>query len=295
MNYWIFVVTSRPEYGLTGTDIYDRRMLDRFWGLGERTPNRRALEAGDQVVFYVGNPVKSFLGTASIPGEAFRLNQEQREIFSHGIEFYRPEYGIFLSDIETWSEPRTVELLVDNLSFIENKLAWGVYFQGGVRGISEEDYQIIIGDRQPSLVEQLISTKDLEDQSEFALESHLEEFIFSNWASINFHAKLRRYETDGQNGRQFPAGKWSIDFLCIDDETNDFVVVELKRGKTSDAVVGQLLRYIGWVKENLATDGQGVRGVIIAGEAEDALRYAVKAVPSITVLTYRVSFSLATI
>ena len=72
----------------------------------------------------------------------------------------------------------------------------------------------------------------------------------------------------------------------------DFVVIELKRGKTSDSTVGQLLRYMAWVDENLATIGKRVRGIIIAREIDDALRYAVRPLSSVTVLTYTVDFKL---
>jgi restriction system protein len=189
-----------------------------------------------------------------------------------------------------------VETIVDGLSFIENKLSWGSYFQGGIRGISENDFHIIEGNIAPNLVEQIKSATDIENQAEFALERHLEDFIVANWKSIDFHADLDLYETDGLNGQQFPAGpagQWNIDFLCVDKKTNDFVVVELKRGRSSDAVVGQVLRYMAWVRDNLVADGQGVRAVVIAHSADDALRYAVKALPNVDVLTYRLSFALS--
>jgi len=40
---------------------------------------------------------------------------------------------------------------------------------------------------------------------------------------------------------------------------------------SSDVVIGQILRYIGWVQEHLATDGQSVKGIIIAGDVDDKL------------------------
>jgi hypothetical protein len=67
--------------------------------------------------------------------------------------------------------------------------------------------------------------------------------------------------------RRFPAGQWSIDFPRVDEKTGDFVVVELKRGKSSDAVMGQLARYMMWVTENLAKPGQKVRGIIVRTDA----------------------------
>ncbi len=70
-------------------------------------------------------------------------------------------------------------------------------------------------------------------------------------------------------------------------------MIELKRGKSSDSTVGQILRYMGWVRENLAKPSQRVRGIIIAREVDDALRYAVKYLQDVSVLTYKVDFKLS--
>ncbi len=191
-------------------------------------------------------------------------------------------------DIEIWESPRYVPDLVFRLDFIENKEYWGSYFQGGVRGIIETDFQVIVN---PKKVVESKTVLD-EDTQQFALEVHLEEFIHANWDKVNWQRNLHLYETKDSNGRQFPAGTWSIDFLAIDNDTNDFVVIELKRGHTSDAVVGQTLRYIGWVKENLADNGQNVKGIIVCREVDDALRYSVGQINDIDVLMYQVNFHL---
>ena len=69
-------------------------------------------------------------------------------------------------------------------------------------------------------------------------------------------------------------------------------MIELKRGQTSDATVGQVLRYMNWVKENVAADNQSVRGIIVASDIDDALRYAARGLQNVSVKTYRVEFSL---
>ena len=69
--------------------------------------------------------------------------------------------------------------------------------------------------------------------------------------------------------------------------------MELKRGKSSDRVVGQTLRYMGWVREHLA-DGPGVSGIIITHEYDDRVRYAVAELPNVDAWTYSVSFTLDT-
>jgi restriction system protein len=197
-----------------------------------------------------------------------------------------------VEDINTWEKSKIIEDLLPSLSFIENIEYWYSYFQGGVRQITEDDYRIILSERETSLVGRLNIAQDIESQTEFALETHLEEFIYSNWVNIDWGANLLLYKTEEQDGRQFPAGTWSIDFLATDKNTKDLVVIELKRGKTSDATVGQILRYISWVKENVAEKGQNVRGIIIAKDIDDALRYAVKSLDNIEVKKYKVDFQL---
>jgi len=59
------------------------------------------------------------------------------------------------------------------------------------------------------------------------------------------------------------------------------------------AVVGQIQRYMGYVKEELAEPGQDVRGVIIALDDDLRLRRALSVTNNIDFFSYKVSFSLA--
>lgn len=294
MSNWFFTTTQKKIDGevITAEEILKERLADEFWGLGERTPNRRYLQKGDQIVFYLGLPNMSFAASATLASESFALSDEQKRKYWHGKKVYEAEYGVLLKDIRLWDATRSVKDLVASLKFIENKENWFAYFQGGVRQISEDDYRTIVENRKAVAVETIRTEDTIISESQFALEAHLEEFIDKNWKHINFGAELVKYEVDDQSGRQFPAGAWSIDFLCIDKANGDFVVIELKRGKTSDAAVGQVLRYMGWVGENLAKSGQKVRGIIISQEVDDALKYAVKGLSTVSVLTYKVDFKL---
>lgn len=295
MNYWAFTVTEKKLDGgtLHAEDIFKQRTSDKFWGLGERTPNRRSLRRGDRVVFYVGWPLMTFAATATLASDSFSLSDEQKDLYGHGVPFYRADYGVQLENLEFFDSPRPVKELVPSLKFIENKENWYVYFQGGIRQLSEDDFLAIIGWRSLPLTESRNTDDTIVSESQFALEAHLEEFIDRNWKYIDFGADLVPYVMDEQSGRQFPAGAWSIDFLCTDKSTGDFVVIELKRGRSSDSAVGQVLRYIGWVGENLAKAGQKTRGIIIAKEVDDALRYAVKGLENVSVMTYKVDFKLS--
>lgn len=69
-------------------------------------------------------------------------------------------------------------------------------------------------------------------------------------------------------------------------------MVELKKGRISDVVVGQIQRYMGYVTDELAEKGQTVRGVIIALEDDLRLRRALSVAPNIDFMTYEVKFRL---
>jgi RecB family endonuclease NucS len=80
-----------------------------------------------------------------------------------------------------------------------------------------------------------------------------------------------------------PAGR--LDLLCRDANGN-YVVVELKRMQGTDQVVGQVLRYMGWLSETYGTDK--VRGIIIVSKKDQALSYALMAAPNVQVKEFKI-------
>ncbi len=74
-------------------------------------------------------------------------------------------------------------------------------------------------------------------------------------------------------GRQYQTTVGPIDILAQDTATNQYVVIELKKGRSADRVFGQVSRYMGWIRTNLAS-GNPVAGVIVAQSIDDKLRAA---------------------
>jgi restriction system protein len=134
---------------------------------------------------------------------------------------------------------------------------------------------------------------DVLDPSVFALEKHLEDFLIANWQQTPLAATHRIYEVDGQLvGQQYPSDTGPIDILAISHDGTELLVVELKRGRASDAVVGQIQRYMGYVQSELAEPGQTVRGIIIALEDDLRVRRALTVAPNIDFYRYEVKFAL---
>lgn len=93
-------------------------------------------------------------------------------------------------------------------------------------------------------------------------------------------------------GRQIATPAGIIDILCQDSADN-LVIIELKRGRISDLVIGQLSRYMGWAIEQKTHDPAKVRGMIVAGDFDDKVVFAAKSNPHISLRTYSLSFNHA--
>ena len=133
-----------------------------------------------------------------------------------------------------------------------------------------------------------------ETEQRFGLERHLHEFLRDNWDRLELGGEWALYHEPGDEeaGYEYPCDVGRIDLLAKHRKKPRWLVVELKRNQTSDQTVGQLLRYIGWVKQHLAEDGDEVHGLIICHEADNALHYALSTVPDVELRLYEVEFHL---
>lgn len=169
-------------------------------------------------------------------------------------------------------------------------------FTGTVSTITEHHQEIeqflatLPGQAAPNIV---ATDPVVEDPVAFAMEKHLEDFLVKNWAQTELAQDFKIYEEDGELvGQQYGTDAGPIDILAVSKDGKRLLVVELKRGRASDMVVGQILRYMGYVKEQIAEPHQTVEGAIIALDDDQKLRWAIAVVPSIRFYRYQVSFKL---
>jgi hypothetical protein len=129
----------------------------------------------------------------------------------------------------------------------------------------------------------------------FVLESHLHEFLVDNWDALPLGKDWAIYAEDGDDfaGDEYPCGDIGyIDILGRHRKERRWLVIELKRNQSSDATIGQILRYIGWVKIHLAKPGEDVEGLVISHSADDKIRYALSVLSNIGLQLYEVEFKL---
>jgi RecB family endonuclease NucS len=125
------------------------------------------------------------------------------------------------------------------------------------------------------------------------MEKHLEDFLVENWQQTELGLRYDILEQDGEPvGQQYPTDTGPIDILAVSKDRTRLLVVELKKGRANDRVVGQTLRYMGYVQDELAEDGQIVEGAIIAPADDLGLRRALSLVPNVAFYRYEVNFRL---
>lgn len=184
----------------------------------------------------------------------------------------------------------TKTILRDEMSESLRNSTGSIGMVSDISRYAEEIEVLISGNRPISIIS---NDETIEDPSIFALEKHLEDFLVQNWHHTELGKNYDIYEEEGELvGQQYPSDTGPIDILAISKDKKEILVVELKKGRVSDVVVGQVQRYMGYVKEELVEENQTVRGVIIAFEDDIKIHRALSVAPNIDFYTYKISFKL---
>lgn len=140
----------------------------------------------------------------------------------------------------------------------------------------------------------IASNESEQGEHRFGLERHLHDFLRDNWEHTELGKDWEIYKEPGDEeaGYEYPCAVGKIDLLAKHKSHPRWLVIELKRNQTSDQTVGQILRYIGWVKQHLAQQGEEVDGMIIGRQADDSLRYALSTIQNVELRLYQVRFYL---
>ena len=162
-----------------------------------------------------------------------------------------------------------------------------------ISGYREELENLLAGGKLPPIIS---TDPEIEDPSAFALETHLEDFLVANWASTELGKTHDIYSVNTDDGlvvgKQFKTVAGIMDILAISKDKKELLIIELKKGKTSDVAIGQTLRYMGFAKEEMAEEGQTVRGIIIALKEDPKIQWALKAISTVEFYRYQIDFKL---
>lgn len=143
---------------------------------------------------------------------------------------------------------------------------------------------------------QLPSSDGASTGQAFGLERQLHDFLNDNWDSTDLGRDWALLTEDQDVvGYEYITPIGRIDLLAKHRKKDAWLVVELKRGQSSDETVAQTLRYMGFVREHLAGKGAQVEGLIIARSGDERIRYALSVAPNVSLMLYEVDFRLKTL
>jgi len=171
-------------------------------------------------------------------------------------------------------------------------LWWGVLRTHTPKGIGLTDPYKAAATEDDAEIE--TSTEATTSESIFGLEKYLHEFLTDNWDATELSHEWNLLEEDGEivGSRYYTGEIGEIDLLAKHKRDNKWLVIELKKNQTSDSTVGQILRYMSWVRRNLASDGGKVKGLVICHKIDKNLQYALDVQTDVNCMTYQINFTL---
>jgi hypothetical protein len=204
--------------------------------------------------------------------------------------------GVEIYAMKEWlrQNPQRVPSGLDATSSTSHQLRNGLRHMGwSVQETTSEVRLIPPGASMPEVLSEDETPNEVEtSEASFGLEYQLRDFIAQNIGTIDVGGKKLRLYVDptGRDGIEFPTAVGPIDILAV-DESGAFFVFELKRARSPDRAIGQVTRYMGWVRQTIGKDRE-VHGIIVAKEISENLCYAVSVVPKVSLFEYEVEFRL---
>jgi Holliday junction resolvase-like predicted endonuclease len=132
-----------------------------------------------------------------------------------------------------------------------------------------------------------VASRKQSPQKIFEYEVDLHKKLYETWNNSPFANEWSLVKSGTYLGKYNTNEIGEIDLLARSKDSKKWLVVELKQRQSSDDTVGQILRYMGWVKKHKLEAKQTVEGLIICGEHSANLSYALKCLPNIKALVYR--------
>jgi len=264
------------------------------------TSDMKALRASLLELINEDMPVAHRLNNL-LPGGTAKVRKLGKAVLTPILMITQPEkYGVWngtsegaMKKLQIWPEfernlsiGERYEVINDVMLQLANDLGTDLWTLDALWWRVQEEKDQPVGETSPE--EELAS-------GHFGLERHLHDFLFDNWEQTQLNQEWDLVEEGGDvkgYGYERTTEIGRIDLLAKHKTQPRWLVIELKRGQTSDDTVGQILRYLGWVKKHLAEPGEQVEGLIIGLKDDLKLHYALETLSHVRFLKYQVEFSL---
>lgn len=127
------------------------------------------------------------------------------------------------------------------------------------------------------------------ESKDLGSQTHMLNLIKSNLGMLGEGMSLFT-DSQGVPGLNYKTPLGLVDLL-VTDSRGSLVLVRFDESGTSTDLIGSMCAQMGWVQDTLAGK-RSVRGIILTREASEQLKYAIKAIPGITLMQYEFKFEV---
>ncbi len=249
-KYWIFSNNYNGYYGNSDWDTNTILKTRRYY-FKDKEFNRTKVGKGDFVIFRTYG--SGYWGTCRVDSDWITDPE--------GIDKHGKKTGWFeIADIKKWKTTLPFEIVNTELSNQNHRLRIA-------KASLEDNNKIELALR---IYQNLGYGSN--DGNFYVLENGIEEAVKKNLSQLKLSLAAEQIQQQCNLG----IGIGRTDLICRDEKGN-FVVLELKATQASDIAVGQILRYMGFIRENLARkENKEVKGIIITPGYDEQLRLAAK-------------------
>lgn len=262
-QYWVWI--TNPEYYLN-EDGSERDALEprRDYDAGGWWTCHKNTQKGDLILLYRTTPKRNIAYLIQAKSDAYSLTTDN---YASDMGW---DYGCDYLPIYKFNNPLTIRDMRDHPQIQEWSALRGS-FQRRVYSIPPDQWTRItklLDQANTGYLKALekITKEDL--VREIRLEEELEDDLVNNLGSLKkfgFDLELYHDNRAGISGRQLVCSGHGgrIDLLCIDKNSGNYVVIELKNVRAGQNTFGQIISYIGWVKD-FFRQRKPVLGIVIS-------------------------------
>jgi len=140
-NYYCLVTSDSLKE--SAIDIFNKRIEEKKYPLDPRTPNLNEIKDDDEVMFYIagaGKERQSFVGQAIIQ----KVETPKEFLVDPDKDNYEVIKYLWFKKIKIFETSKNIQSIIDKLDFVKNKNNYGTYLMGGVKKLTQKDFNLII-------------------------------------------------------------------------------------------------------------------------------------------------------
>ncbi|UCE07784.1 MAG: DUF91 domain-containing protein [bacterium] len=286
-RFWLFIIPENYYFGLWEKCLKDNVLaceyLPSYHGYTVNINMLREIQEGDRVVAYLND--KTIGGYATVTHTYFDANEDEK--YPYGDDGFRQRIGVKFDQYDSDGcqyEGRIRDLI--GLNRLHIKTIHELTARDFTRIEKWWNYRNYVEPEIESgdFLDETVSSNDFRPESvslELRNERQLRNYLSNNLEELEPGLKI--HQETNRNGIEYRVKAGFIDILAIDKQ-GQFVVIELKRETGDESSLGQLLAYMGSLKEE--KELENVRGILVAQDFNTKVRLAINVLPNIKIQSY---------